>query len=380
MKTTFKNPFHFDREVSGNQFCGREKDIKKLKNYITDGTNVIMFAKRRIGKSSLVKEVFQNHLSDDILKAHIDIYSVSNSRELYGKIKEGISDSLKSEETSLDKLQALVEGVQEYFTTAKVSLKISATPSIDIEPLDRVYEDAIGELLNGYFNFLEAKNLQAVIAIDEFQKIVSLSQRNKIEEVLRTVINKRKNCAFIFTGSKRRILLSMFNNPDRPFYKLGLEHNLKPIQEEVFYKWTSNHFKKKEIILEEEAFAYLYAKAKGETRFMQLVSYRMFNEVEPLEVITIQIIKEFINEIVEGASMIQTYFNKFSIIQQNTLKIIAKSKGVNIYSAEMLREYDVKKPSVQNAVSKLLDEAVVYEDNNAILLENVELSIWLESN
>lgn len=64
---TFPNPFRFDREVSGDFFCGREADIKAILSHIDNGTNLIMFAKRRSGKSSLIKEVFENHLNVDIL-------------------------------------------------------------------------------------------------------------------------------------------------------------------------------------------------------------------------------------------------------------------------------------------------------------------------
>lgn len=373
------NPFRFDKEVSGRHFCGRKKDIRKLVGHINNGVNVIMFAKRRVGKSSLVKEIFQNHLEKDMLKTHIDIYSVSNTKELYDKLKVGIAQSLSGTETSLDKLQSMVSTVQSYFGGAKISLKLTPSPSFDIEPLSKIYDEAIGELLEGYFNYLESKNLHAVIAIDEFQKIVSLPENDKIEEVLRTAISKRKNCAFIFTGSRRHWLLSMFNSPDRPFYKLGIEHHLGPIKEEVFYEWILKNLSKKEIFMSKDAFAYLYEESNGETRFIQLISYMIFEEEEKLSILDKEKIKDYIHSVITNSFSLATYFNTFTIVQQNALKIVAKSGGTDIYAAKLLNEYAIKKGSFQGAINRLIDLGAIYESDQRYLFENVELGMWLRS-
>lgn len=376
------NPFRFDKEVSGSHFCGRKKDIKQLVGHIHNGANVIMFAKRRLGKSSLVKEIFQNHLDKYMLKTHIDIYSVSNTKELYDKLKVGIAQSLSGTETSLDKLQSMVSTVQSYFGGAKISLKLTPSPSFDIEPLSKIYDEAIGELLEGYFNYLESKNLHAVIAIDEFQKIVSLPENDKIEEVLRTAISKRKNCAFIFTGSRRNWLLSMFNSPDRPFYKLGLEHHLGAINEDVFYAWILKNLAKKEIFISQEAFSYLYEESHGETRFIQLISYMIFEEEDKLNIVDKEKIQHYIHAVVTNSFSLATYFNTFSIVQQNALKIVAKSGGKDIYAVKTLEEYGIKKGSFQGAITRLLDLGAIYtdnEDNKRYLFENVELGMWLRS-
>jgi hypothetical protein len=378
MSERLKNPFQFDREVSGKHFCGRKKDIKKLLGHIYNGTNVVMFARRRIGKSSLVKEIFNNHLDDDTLFAHIDVYSVSNTKELYERIKEGISSSLKGTESSLDKLQGMISNIQEYFGGSKITLKLSPSPSFEIEPLAKVYDEAIGDILESYFEYLSANNLTSVIAIDEFQKIVSLQDNEKIEEVLRTAISKRKNCSFIFTGSRRTLLLSMFNSPDRPFYKLGIQHNLGPIDSDVFYKWVLENFKKKDIFIEEDAFMYLFEQSQGETRFIQLVAYSLFEEEDALSVINKQKIKEYIDDLIGRSSDMPALYNMFPIVQQNALKIVAKQDGVNIYSSAVLQDYNISKGSLQSAINRLIDIGSLYEEDKKLYLENSELGMWLK--
>jgi AAA+ ATPase superfamily predicted ATPase len=378
MNLPLKNPFLFDREVSGQHFCGRKKDIRQILGHIRNGTNVIMFAKRRLGKSSLVKEIFQNHLDTHTLFAHIDIYSVSNTKELYEKIKEGIAQSLKGKENSLDKLQSMASSIQEYFGGSKITLKLSPSPSFEIEPTSRVYDEAIGDILESYFNYLEDKGLHAAIAIDEFQKIVSLPDNIKIEEVLRTAISKRKYCSFIFTGSRRSWLLSMFNSPDRPFYKLGLEHHLGPINKDVFYDWVLENFSKKDVFIDKDAFMYLYDEANGETRFVQLVSYKMFEEEKLTSIIDKKKVKVYVDEVIKGASSVPAYYNMFPIVQQNALKIVAKQDGINLYTESIFQEFNIVKGSLQSAMRRLLDVGAIYEHEGRYFLENVELGMWLK--
>ncbi|MCF6330838.1 MAG: AAA family ATPase [Sulfurimonas sp.] len=372
-----KNPFKFDIEVAGEFFCGREDDIEDIKEYIENSTNVIMFSKRRIGKSSLIKEIFANSIDKSILTAHIDIYAISSTKELYEYLKVAVEDSLLGSETSLDKLAKLTESIRGFFIDADVVLTIGVKPNIKITSTQKDYFKAIVDLFNGYFEYLEKNNLQAVVAIDEFQKIVSLTQSQKIEETLRTIVNKRKNCSFIFTGSKRNMLLSLFNRSDRPFFKLGSQYHLDAIDEKVFYIWTKNRLKRKNIFLDEEAFKYLYNISDGETRFIQMISYELFKRLDDASVITVELMSEYINRVIKNNKDLGVLLDTYTINQQNALKIVAKRDGKNIYNKEILDEYEISKGTCQTAISALLTKGVLFNDEQVYQFEDVELKLWL---
>ena len=52
------NPFKFGKEVTGDQFYDREESFRKLYAKLAGGaSNVVMYAPRRYGKTSLVKRV-----------------------------------------------------------------------------------------------------------------------------------------------------------------------------------------------------------------------------------------------------------------------------------------------------------------------------------
>lgn len=373
-----KNPFKFDVEVAGDFFCGRRKEIAELVDYINNETNIIMFAKRRIGKSSLLKEVFANHLGDNILHTHIDIYSISNVRELYERLVRGIEESLLGYESNLNKLSRLVDSIQTYFAHAKVSVIVSGRPQLKIESTEKDYFLAIEKLFYSYFDFLKANDLQAVIAIDEFQKIVSLNDALKIEELLRTIANKRENSSFIYTGSKRNILLGMFNDSARAFFKLGTEFQLPPISKNEFYLWVKERFQKKKIHIEKTAFDHLYHQADGETRFIQQVCHEAFRKNNHQAILDEATITSIIEDVIKKKTYNAQLLNRYTAAQQNTLKIIAMADGQNIYANELLQENSITKATAQSAVRALIKNGIIFQEgNNRLVFEDVEFKLWL---
>lgn len=373
-----KNPFKFDIEVAGDFFCGRRHEISELVDHIQNETNIIMFAKRRIGKSSLLKEVFTHHLPNEILRTHIDIYSVSNIRELYLRLVKGIEESLIGYESNLNRLSRLVEKLQNYFANAKVSLILSNRPQLKIEGTEKDYYQAIESLFKGYFAFLKDHDLQAVVAIDEFQKIVSLSDSQKIEELLRTIANKRINTSFVFTGSKRNILLAMFNDSGRAFFKLGTEFELPPINKNEFYLWVDDRMAKKKQHIEKAAFEHLYLEADGETRFIQQVCHQLFRQGDSGEVFSRAKVHDVICDVLVKKTYNAQILNRYTVAQQNTLKIIAANDGINIYSTEALAASSISKSSAQSAARSLLKEGVIFQDfAGKLTFEDVEFKLWL---
>lgn len=374
-----KNPFKFDVEVAGDFFCGRREEIKELVEYIDNETNIIMFAKRRIGKSSLLKEVFANHLDSRILHTHIDIYSISNIRELYQRFVRGIEESLVGYESNLNKLSRLVDSIQNYFNHAKISIIVSGKPQLKIESTEKDYFLAIEQLFFSYFAFLKAQDLQAVIAIDEFQKIVSLSEAQKIEELLRTIANKRENSSFIYTGSKRNILLGMFNDSARAFFKLGTEFQLPPISKNEFYLWVKTRFQKKSIHLEKAAFELLYSLSDGETRFIQQVCHEAFRQNPVNAIIDYNKINELVRNVIKKKTYNAQLLNRYTAAQQNTLKIIAISNGYNIYAQKLLQDNSVSKATAQSVVKALLKNGIIFQEaDNQWVFEDVEFKLWLQ--
>ena len=94
------NPFKFGKEVSGDQFYDREDAFGKLYRKLAGGScNVVMYAPRRYGKTSLVKKVFARLEGEGIPTVSIDLNKVANilsRRALSRASRTGISLAIRS--------------------------------------------------------------------------------------------------------------------------------------------------------------------------------------------------------------------------------------------------------------------------------------------
>ena len=78
------NPFVYGKVVTGKDFINRIQERRELLNEIENSMNIVLYAPRRYGKTSLVMQVY-----DDLKKKHknfcglvVDFYQV-NSREKF---------------------------------------------------------------------------------------------------------------------------------------------------------------------------------------------------------------------------------------------------------------------------------------------------------
>lgn len=78
-----------------------------------------------------------------------------------------------------------------------------------------------------------------VLFFDEFQQIYAITENPAIEGVIRQVAQSSKKLAFIFSGSNRHLLNAVFNDRNRPFYKLCDRIALQRIDESAYV----NYFK-----------------------------------------------------------------------------------------------------------------------------------------
>ena len=73
------NPFSYGKEVTGYQFYDRKDACEDLYCTLKDGSaNVVLYAPRRYGKTSLVLKVFQRFKSEGVKCIHFDFSKVDS--------------------------------------------------------------------------------------------------------------------------------------------------------------------------------------------------------------------------------------------------------------------------------------------------------------
>lgn len=182
--------------VRGRDFFPREKEINRLWRKIENGSNILISAPRRVGKTSLMRYI-EDHPREDYIIIYLITESVSNEAEYYKRLYNKLLE--EDVVTLLNKFGA---------NTKKLLTKISEFKSLKIDHSKEL--DYYNEFIN-LIKSLELKDKKIIMMIDEFpqtlENIINEHGENKANHFLQTNRELRQNneisekIQFIYTGS-----------------------------------------------------------------------------------------------------------------------------------------------------------------------------------
>ena len=89
-----KNPFRYGALAFDEAFTDRERELRELKSDIRNGQDVVIFAPRRYGKSSLVLRAVAELRRQGVLTAQVDLMTTPTREKLAEKLAKAIHESI----------------------------------------------------------------------------------------------------------------------------------------------------------------------------------------------------------------------------------------------------------------------------------------------
>lgn len=112
--------------VTGDRFWDRETDLKLLTNKIDEGANILLVAQRRIGKTSVLKELLEQ-LKDRYTCLFLDLQKAVRSEEAITELSKAIHSHKplwdKTKEAFANVLERVTESVEE-IDVGEIGIKI----------------------------------------------------------------------------------------------------------------------------------------------------------------------------------------------------------------------------------------------------------------
>lgn len=368
------NPFLIEGYVSPEYFCDREQETALLTRHLTNGCNVALMAPRRIGKSGLVFNCFnQPVLRDAYHCIYIDIYDTKNLDEFVYEFGKGILAELRPKgrkvwETFLNMLYSL---------QSTISFDINGNPEWSVGLGDITRPEVT---LNEIFAYLSQAEKPCLVAIDEFQTIAHYPEKS-VEAALRKRIQQCHNAHFVFSGSKRHMVAQMFTSPSRPFYNSSAIMGLEPIDRQRYFEFANRHLSRIGKEISPEAFCSLYEAYDGVTWYIQYVLNMLYSALLPHSTFT----KEDVERVVESI-IGQHRFAYQALLYQLTSKqkqlftaIAREGKASSILSRAFLNRYNLGASSVQGAIKVLLDRDFVTSEEGYYQLSDKFFAQYLLS-
>lgn len=352
------NPFVISGYHGSNWFCDRQEETRLLLTHIKNRNNVTLFALRRLGKTGLIQHVFQQ-LSPSKKTAciYLDIFSTTSLKEFTNQLATAVYTRFPEK-----------KGIgQQFFSFLKLLRPVisydalTGNPEVSLDLAQpRDYEKTIHQI----FSFLDKQPVKVVIAIDEFQQIITYPEKNT-EAVLRTYIQQLKNCCFIFCGSNHRIMSEIFNSSKRPFYGSCLNVSLDFIAEKEYADFINKLFREHKRTITSEAVEHILVFTDRHTYYTQMLCNQVFatgikavKREDTLKVCT-ELLTQNENTFYQFRSLLTN-------AQWQLLAAIAReTKLVKPHSAGFIQKYQLGTSSlVTRGLESLLAKEMVYYNSS----------------
>lgn len=365
------NPFIITAYKSPEFFCDREKETQTIINAVTNGVNILLYSLRRMGKTGLIKNVFYNlSKTTDYQLIYIDIYRTKNVNDFVNVMANAMLSIDKK--VWYKRVVEFIKSLRPVFTVNPISGQLEA--EIQVGTAEEGTKN-----LDSILQFFEKYPSKIIIAIDEFQQITEYPESG-FEAFLRSKIQFLNNVNFIYSGSNRRIITSMFHDYNRPFYQSGSNLYLDKIEDSNYAGFIKslmeNNGRKISIELINSGLKW----TESYTWFTQNYFNRIWGK--GVKTITDSLVREVELEIFsEKQRDFIELRNLLPENQMNLLVAIAKENGAEQPTAkDFLATYNLGSSSTVNSALKVLEQKeLVYKDNKIYQLYDVYLKRYLQS-
>jgi uncharacterized protein len=369
------NPFSYGTIVRGDNFYDRKEEKERIISTLLGGNNLVLFAPRRYGKTSLVFKAIEELERQGIDCIYFDmmpVYSLESFVILF----------LQAIEKKQTKIEQFVKTISTCLKNIRPKLVFdnSGKPEFSIDFVeDKVSIRTVAELLD-LPEKLTRKGQRTIVIFDEFQEITKFDKYG-FENLLRSKIQQQQNVNYLFLGSKTHILTDMFTNKKKPFYNSALNMQISTLPERETINFLQRKFSENKIEIEEKECVYLIEKTTNIPYYIQLLSSEVWQyTITTKEKVSKEIIDICIKRIVElKYDYYYELFDKHSVMQKKLLKALTIS-GENIFSAEYLKTNRLSASStVQKSVSILMDSGLVDKSSNKYFISDPFFQLYIQN-
>lgn len=367
-----QNPFILSGYHSPEYFCDRRQELAWLNEQVSNERNAVLHAYRRMGKTALIKHFF-HHLETkrQAKTVFVDLLGTSSMTEANKKLASAIVHQTTNLKGGIGKKLLAVLGS----LGATIGLDpLSGTPQVSFGLVPQSEVERSMEALGGFLKSIEQP---VIIAIDEFQQITHYTEQNA-EAVFRSWTQEFPMIRFVFSGSHRHMMQTMFADQNRPFYNSAQVYSLEPIHAEDYAAFIQGFFAATKYPMSSGLLDQIFDWCRMQTYYVQLTCNKLFGR---RQAVTADLWHEVQQEMMQQeAPLFGTYQQLLTDFQWRTLKAIAVEGAVQSpTSQEFLAKHSLgAASSVSTALQLLVKKEFVVHHDNYYQLHDTLLMRWLQ--
>jgi hypothetical protein len=234
------NPFRFGPLALDEAFTDRSAELKELAADVRNGQDVVVFAPRRYGKSSLIWRVAQQLVRRKVLVAQVDLMRSPTKDQLAAKLAKTIHEEVA---TPLFRAKERLR----VFTGLRISPTVTVDPqdgtvsfSFDARAAATDIDATLEELFALPGRLAAERERRVALVLDEFQEVADIDAG--LLKLMRSVFQEQPDVAHVYLGSKRHMMERIFNDENEPFWRSAKQMELGAIEPAPFIDYAIERF------------------------------------------------------------------------------------------------------------------------------------------
>ena len=369
-------PFVFGKLAIGENFTDRIAETDYLVQNFRALTNTILISPRRWGKSSLVNKVAHIVMEQDprLKVCHVDLFNVRNEQEFYKYLAQSVLRATSS------RLEEVMDDVRHFFNHLIPRVSIGTDPTNEIS-LDFDWEEVKenpDEVLELAERIAVEKNLKIVVCVDEFQNIAEFADSDSFQKKLRSFWQRHQHVAYCLYGSKRHMMLDVFTNSSKPFYKFGNLMFLNKIETRFYVDFFKSRYQSTGKDITDEAALMIVRLVDNHPYYAQQLAQLAWFRTD--KVCDEKIVLAAHESLVEQLSLLFITLTEKLTTQQLNLLHALINKEEPLTSISVMNKYHISSTtSVTRSKAALIKNDILDKVGNTLKFQDPIYETWLKT-
>lgn len=361
--------------VEGENFTDRKKVTARLKLNFENGINSILISPRRMGKTSVVKKVIGELTGNESIQTvYMDIYDCRSEYDFYNKFAAAIIQQTSG------KLEQWFENAKEFLSRLTPKVSFSAEPmseyslSLGITPATHSPE----EILNLPEIIARKRGTNIVVCIDEFQQIGEMADSLTVQKRLRGVWQHQQHCSYCLFGSKKHMMINLFQNKSMPFYQFGELTPLDRIATADWVEYITQRFESHGKHIAPEFCERICNMTANYSSYVQQLAWNVFAETEGS--VTEDNLRDGLEALIaQSSALFQQQLSSLSSYQLNFLRAIKAGVHLGFGTRKVMDAFSLgSKSNITRLQNTLLEKELIEQRQDGFFFADPVFEMWFE--
>jgi hypothetical protein len=243
--------FPTDTPIPASQMIGRDDDVAEIATALANGTNLMVAAPRRTGKTSVCDAALTRLARRGYYTVHLDLFRIADAAELAEALSLAVIANRSAVRRAVRRARELGRAALSAAQAAAIlklkgqlgdAIEIAITPGFAAQNPERALDLALA--LPEQVARTDGRRL--ILFFDEFQEVASerrpYGDPDAVTKRMRAIFQRSSSVSYLFAGSLEHVMRNLFAPSRRAFSGFGGFHSLRPITFEDWARGLAERF------------------------------------------------------------------------------------------------------------------------------------------